>query len=312
MISPNDIRFEILKEEGNACRFALGPLNHGYGYTLGNSLRRVLLSSLAGAAVTEVRFSGVPHQFTTIAGVKEDVVQLTLNLKKIRFNLAGDGPVDLRLSATGEGEVTAGDIEASAGVEVVNPDLVIAHLTDKKAKLEADLLVESGYGYVPAEERETQKVGVIVLDAIFTPVLNVAYQVEAVRVGQITNLDRLLLDITTDGTIAPKDALLKAAEILMQHFYRVAQGEVEEDDAPVEERPRMTAEEKKLPLEDLELPTRVNNSLKKGGVTTCGELVDIILKGGVSGLTGIQNVGEKSLEEIQKKVTARGWFDEET
>ena len=311
MIGSNDIRLEILEEGGDIGRFAIGPLGRGYGHTLGNSLRRVLLSSLPGAAVVEVRFSGVPHQFTTIEGVKEDIVQLTLNLKKIRFNLADEEPVGLRLSATGAGEVTAGDIEVSSGVEVVNPDLVIAHLTGKKAKLEADLLVESGYGYVPAGDRETRKVGVIVLDAIFTPVLNVAYQVEAVRVGQITNLDRLLLDITTDGTVTPKDAMLRAAEILMQHFYRLAQGELEEEVAPVEEKPQMTAEEEKLPLEDLELPTRVNNSLKKGGVNTCGELMSIIWTGGLSGLTGIQNVGDKSLEEIREKVTARGWFDEE-
>ena len=308
MIGPNDFRLTVSEERKNFGRFVVEPLARGYGQTLGNSLRRVLLSSLKGAAITEVHLAGVSHQFSTIEGVREDVVEITLNLKKVRLRIEGEEPVALKLLAEGKGEVRAGDIEVPAGVEVINKDLVLATLTTDKAKLEAELLAEPGVGFVPSEERTASRVGVIVLDAIFTPVLRVSYRVEPTRFGQVTNLDKLILELETDGTIGPKEAFLKASEILMRYFYQLAQGEQEPQN--VEERvekPKMSEEEKGHPLEDLELQTRVTNNLKKGGIKTCGDLIAIIEKHGYEELMKIPNVGEKSVEEIKKKVAERGW-----
>jgi len=310
MLGPDDIEIRTVEETEVFGRFSIEPLNTGYGYTLGNALRRVLLSSLPGAALTEVRIAGVPHQFTTVAGVKEDVVQLTLNFKKVRLGIEDDESVALRLEAKGVGEVKAGDLSCPSGVEIVNPELVLAHLTSKNAKLEADLLAESGYGYVPAEERESEKIGVIALDSVFTPVLKVSYRVEKTRVGRLSNLDRLVIEIETDGTISPGEAFFAASEILMKYFYRLAQGELKEEEAIKEKAPKMSGEDKALPLEDLELPTRVTNSLRKGGIVTCGELVGIILEKGFTALTEMPNVGEKSIKDVRQKVTERGWLKE--
>jgi len=244
--------------------------------------------------------------------VKEDVVQLTLSFKKVNLRIEGDEPVALKLEAEGVGEVRAGDLVCPAGVEIANPDLVLAHLTAEDAKLEVDILAEPGYGYVPSEERGSEKIGVIALDAIFSPVLRVSYRVEETRAGRISDLDRLIIEIETDGTISPEQALFQASEVLMRYFYRLAQGELEGEEEEVpEEEPLMTEEEKGHPLEDLELPTRVTNSLKKGGILTCGDLMKIIWDKGFGALTEVPNVGEKSVQDIRKKVTARGWFKEE-
>lgn len=308
-LSPDDIKIRTEEETDVFGRFTIEPLNPGYGYTLGNALRRILLSSLPGAALTEIRIAGVPHQFTTIEGVKEDVVQLTLNFKKIRLRMKGDEPVALRLEAKGVGEVKAKDLSCPSEVEIINSELTLAHLTNKGAKLEADLLAEPGYGYVPAEERKSERIGVIALDAIFTPVLKVSYRVEKTRVGRVSNLDRLVMEIETDGTTSPGEALFTASEILMRYFYRLAQGEIEEEKAREEELPKMGDEDKALPLEDLELPTRVTNSLRKGGVVTCGDLMEIIWEKGFESLTEIPNVGEKSIKDVEQKVKERGWLE---
>ncbi|MFW6110035.1 MAG: DNA-directed RNA polymerase subunit alpha [Patescibacteria group bacterium] len=310
MIDHKDLQFQILEQDERKGSFVIEPLERGYGYTLGNSLRRVLLSSLPGAALTELRVSGVSHQFTTIPGVKEDVVQITLDLKKIRFRLEGDDPVALRVLADEAGEITAGDIEAPAGVEIINKDQPIATVTSEDTELEMELLVEPGYGYVPAEDHESDRVGVIPLDAVFSPVLNVSFDVESTRVGQITNLDRLIVNVETDGSIKPFEAMLQASETLMQIFYKLSQGETEEVLEEEDEEPRMTAEEERLPLEDLELPTRVTNSLKKGDIETCGDLVNLIDEKGMAALTEIQNVGEKSVIDVREKVLERGWRNE--
>lgn len=309
MLGPDDIKIRAEEETEVFGRFVIGPLNLGYGYTLGNALRRTLLSSLPGAALTEVRIAGVPHQFMSIEGVKEDVVQLTLNFKKVRLRIKGNEPVALRLEAKGVGEVKAKDLSCPSEVEIINPELTLAHLTSKTARLEADFLAESGYGYVPAEERKSERVGVIALDSIFTPVLKVSYHVEKTRVGRISNLDRLVMEIETDGTIPPGKALFTASEILMRYFYRLAQGETEEEKVHEEEVLKMSEEDKALPLEDLELPTRVANSLRKGGVVTCGELMEIIREKGLEALTEIPNVGEKSIRDIKQKVEERGWLE---
>ena len=221
-----DINLPELKEEkisDNAAKFVLEPLYPGYGMTLGNSMRRVLLSSLAGSAITAVKIEGVSHEFSTIAGVKEDVIELILNLKQIRFRNPNEEPVMLSLKKTG-GVVKAGDITTSNDVEVVNPDLVIANLDNSKAKLEMELKVEQGRGYVPVESRTGEKlpVGMIAIDAIYTPIKRVRYDVQNTRVGQMTNLDKLILEVETDGTISPSDAVKQASEVLVGHFQVLA------------------------------------------------------------------------------------------
>lgn len=308
MIGPDDFGLTVSEERETFGRFVIEPLARGYGQTLGNSLRRVLLSSLPGAAITEVRLAGALHQFSAIEGVKEDVIQITLNLKKVRLKLEAGEPVALKLLAKGKGEVRAGDIETPAGVEIANKDLVLATLTTAGAKLEAELLAEVGVGFAPSEEGGSSKVGVIALDAIFTPVLRVSYRVEPTRLGQIGNLDRLIIEFETDGTIRPREAFLAASEILMKYFYRLTQGEREVEAPEVEiEKPKMSQEEEGHPIEDLELPTRVTNSLKNGGIKTCGDLMKIVSEKGYEALTEIPNVGQKSVEEVERKVARRGW-----
>lgn len=307
MLDPKNVSFIIEDEEEKSARFVIQPLSSGFGRTMGNALRRVLLSSIEGAAVTEARFSGVPHQFAAIDGVKEDVVQIILNIKKLRLRIESDKAVALNLSAKGPGEVTPGDLEVPAGVTVVNEDLVLATLTSKDAELEIDLLAENGYGFVPSEERETSRVGAIALDAAFSPVKHVSFEVEKMRARGQTNLDRLEVTVETDGIISPREAFLEASEALMRYFYLLTQGEQEVVLDVEEKEPVMTEEEKRHPLEDLELPTRVTNSLKAGGVEKCGDLMEIIWDEGYSALKEIPKVGEKSVEEIRKKVEERGW-----
>ncbi|MEX0587576.1 MAG: DNA-directed RNA polymerase subunit alpha [Patescibacteria group bacterium] len=217
-----DFEIKTEKETAGQGRFVIEPLMEGYGTTLGTSLRRVLLSSLPGAAVAEVRIQGVTHPFTTIKGIKEDVVELLLNLKKIRFIFKADGPFEGTIEAKGKRTITAGDIKVSSEVEVANPDLKIATLTDKDSKLSLSTMIEKGVGYKPSEERERGKIGVIPLDSIFSPVLKVAFRTEGARVGRKTNFERLVLDITTDETVKPSRALGQAAEILRTHLERVA------------------------------------------------------------------------------------------
>ncbi len=310
MLDPKNVSLIVEDEEETSARFVVRPLPAGFGRTVGNSLRRVLLSSIEGAAVTEARFSGVPHQFTAIDGVKEDVVRLILNLKKLRLRIEGETTVALGISVEGPGEVTAGDLKVPAGVEIINKDLVLATLTSKGAKLEAEFLAERGYGFVPSEEREKSRVGAILLDAAFSPVKNVSYRVTKTRVGELSNLDSLEMEVETDGTISPREAFLEATEYLMKYFYRLTQGEQEVKLEEEEKEPVMTEEEKQHPLEDLELPTRVTNSLKAGGVKTCGDLMGIIWDEGYEALKNIPKVGEKSVEEIRKRVKERGWVED--
>ncbi|MEK7583324.1 MAG: DNA-directed RNA polymerase subunit alpha [Patescibacteria group bacterium] len=211
---------KVISKEGHKATFEIGPLYPGYGTTLGNTLRRVLISSIEGAAVTSAKIKGVDHEFSTIAGVREDIIELIVNLKKIRFKLFSDEPVTLHVSSKGAGEVTAKDIAASADVEVVNPDQLIATITDKKTDLEIEMRVEKGVGYVPVEQRQKEKlsVGEIAIDGIFTPIKNVHFEVENIRVGQRTDYNKVLIDIETDGSITPEETLKKASQILLDHF----------------------------------------------------------------------------------------------
>lgn len=224
-------------EDERKATLVVEPCWHGYGTTLGNALRRVMLSSLPGAAVTAVKIKGASHEFTAIPGVQEDILELTLNLKSLRMRLFTDEPVRLTLSVKGEKEVTAADIKAPSDVEIVNPDLHIATLTDKKAELELEIFVGKGRGYVPVEERSKEKpeLGMIAIDAVYSPVREIGYKVENVRVGQITNFDKLVMSIETDGTITPKDAVDQSLRILLDHFQLMLGGRSEGEEAPAME-----------------------------------------------------------------------------
>lgn len=290
----NQPLFEIKEEKKleNYGKFVITPLEQGYGNTLGNSLRRVLLTSLPGAAVTSVRISGVKHQFSTLRGMKEDIVEFVLNLKKVRFTYEGDKPVSGKLSVKGAGEIRAKDIEIDPTVKIANPEIVLATL-DKGAKLEAKIEIETGAGYSPGEDRATGEIGLIPLDASFSPVKRVNYKIEETRVGRLTNYDKLILEIWTDATIAPKKALLKAAEILVSYFNQI-----------VTPKKIVKKDEKKddglglvgnLSAEEIGLPTRVANALVKAGYETVADLV----KAKKSDLVKVRNLGEKSVKIIE-------------
>lgn len=286
--------FEIKSEKKTKDygKFVITPLEQGYGNTLGNSMRRVLLTSLPGAAFTNVRISGVKHQFTTLKGMKEDIVEFILNLKKVRFAYEGDKPAKASLSVTGSGEVRAKDIKLDPTVTIANPELVLAVL-DKGAKLEAKMEIEAGAGYSPAEDRATGEVGLIPLDATFSPVIRVNYKVEETRVGRLTNYDRLIIEIWTDGTIAPKEALLKGAGILVSYFTQIV--------SPKKVKKKVVKKEDelgpvgKLSVEEIGLPTRVANALVKAGHETVEDLV----KAKTADLVKVRNLGEKSVKIIQ-------------
>ncbi len=234
IILPNTI--EATEQDENRAVIAISPCHPGYGTTLGNALRRVLLSSLPGAAVTAVKIKGVEHEFSTLENVKEDVVEIILNVKLLRFRVHSDEPVEVELTVSGEGTVTAKDFEKNSEVDVINGDHVIATLTDKSAEFTMKAIVQNGRGYVPVEERDTEglDVGYIAIDSVYTPVRNVNYRTEHVRVGQMTNYDKLLLDIITDGTVSPEEAFRSAAQILVEQFGVLA--------SEVEQAPELEAE----------------------------------------------------------------------
>ncbi|KKU90191.1 MAG: DNA-directed RNA polymerase subunit alpha [Candidatus Yanofskybacteria bacterium GW2011_GWA1_48_10] len=224
-------QIKVIAKEGNRATFEIGPLMPGYGPTIANPLRRVLLSSLEGAAVTSVKIKGVDHEFSHISGILEDVIEIILNIKKIKFKLHSDGPVKLTLDAKGEREVTAGDIKTTADVEIINPSLHIATITDKKTELSIELDIEKGVGYVPVEQRQKEKlaIGVIAVDAIFSPVTLVNFKVENVRVGQRIDFNKVTMEVETDGSIQPEEAMKRVAGILIEHFKVVGEIPVSEE-----------------------------------------------------------------------------------
>jgi DNA-directed RNA polymerase subunit alpha len=292
------------EEEDNRQRFAVGPLEPGFGHTIGNSLRRTLLSSIPGAAVTQVRFDDALHEFTTLPGVKEDVTDVILNLKDLVLRSDVDEPVTLRLDVRGPASVTAGDIQLTAGVEVLNPELIIASL-NTKGRLALDLTVERGRGYVSAERnKKSSTIGVIPVDSIFSPVRRVAFTVEPTRVEQSTNFDRLVLDIETDGSISPREALASAGETLRSLVTLVA--EMSDNPQGLELGDVSTTSsgspDLDLPIEDLDLSERPRNCLKRAQVNTVGELVEKT----VDDLLAITNFGQKSLDEVIQKLDERG------
>ncbi|HEY3290707.1 MAG TPA: DNA-directed RNA polymerase subunit alpha [Anaerolineae bacterium] len=292
-------------------RFIIGAMEQGYGVTIGNALRRVLFSSLPGAAITSMRLSDVHHEFSDVPYVKEDVMQLMLNVKQIRLRMRGESPMRMRLEVRGEGVVTAGDIILPPEIEIVNPDLYLLTTDSSKAKLDVEFQVEVGRGYSPAEQRGKLPIGELPVDAIYSPIRRVNYEVEAARVGQMTNYDRLVLEIWTDGTMRPQDALRQAAHMLVQHLQLIAG--VSLDEMLPEgggESKGIPAELSGKPIEDLELSVRVYNALKRTGISTIGDLLDMIEKNGGT-LTNLRNFGEKSMAELKEKLRARGLWPRE-
>jgi DNA-directed RNA polymerase subunit alpha len=297
-------RIDEVESHDNRSVFEVNPLQDGYGVTLGNALRRVLLNSLRGAAVTSVKINGVFHEFSTIENVKEDVTQIALNIKKLRLRSFAPHPVALQLVKHGAGPVTAADIAETADVEIVNPDLVLLTLDSDDASIEMDLTVETGVGYRPAEHTEDMPIGVIPVDAIFSPVRRINFVVSDTRVGQMTNFDRLTLEIETDGTTTPQDALSSAAEILVGEFSRFAQ--IGRRPAPGEAEPASAALSGNLleaPIEELDLPMRAYNSLKRNNITKIGQLLAL----DDDELLRMRNFGKKSLDEMRERLALRGF-----
>jgi DNA-directed RNA polymerase subunit alpha len=302
---------KIVHEEVDENRgiFVIEPLDRGFGYTFGNSLRRVLLSSLEGAAVTSVKFEGVAHEFTTLPGVREDVTDIILNLKNLICILHGGSPeIEVHIAKRGAGPVTAADIEAPADLEILNPDLEIANLSDK-GKLEVTLTIGRGRGYVPAELNRGPEhtIGVIPVDSIFSPVRRVTYDVEAARVGQRTDYDKLRLDVTTDGSLNPRDAIGQAAEILIRQLaiftdIEKIEGFGEAAAAAEAAEPSLAHGMENFPIEELELGVRSYNCLKRVGIETIGDLVTKT----EGELAAIPNFGKKSIEEVKETLSTHG------
>lgn len=297
-----EIRIEMEDEE--YVHIVAEPLERGYGTTLGNALRRVLLSSLPGAAITSVRIEGVEHEFSTVPGMKEDVTEFLLNLKEVRLRAYADRPARLFLEASGEGPVTAGQIQATADYDIVNPDLRLATLDSKDASLVVDLNVESGRGYSPATVSEGLPIGVIPVDALFSPVRRVNYKVSNTRVGQNTNYDKLDLEIWTDGTINGQTAVAMAAEILREQFLPFQLlGRPEAVAEPAGRSDEVPFEGYDMPIEALDLSVRAYNCLKRSGLTTVG----VVLEKSEEELLALRNFGEKSYLELRDKLIAHGF-----
>jgi DNA-directed RNA polymerase subunit alpha len=300
-------RIEEVRSEGNLSHFEVSPLQEGYGVTLGNALRRVLLSSLEGAAVTSVQIAGVFHEFSTIPNVKEDVTQIVLNIKKLRLRSFARHALTLKLVKRGAGPVTAGDIAESADVEIINPDLVLLTLDSDSGSIEMDLTVESGMGYRPAEHTEEMPIGVVPVDAIYSPVRRVNYQVEKTRVGQMTNFDKLMLEIETDGTTTAQAALSEAADILVREFGRFAEigrpAMAGADDTPIAPAANLLD----APIEELDLPMRAYNSLKRNSITKIGQVLSL----SDDEFLRMRNFGQKSLDELKERLALRGFISPE-
>ena len=286
-------------------QFILEPLPQGYGHTLGNALRRTLYTSIPGAAITSVKIAQARHQFTTIEGVREDMVQLVLNLKQVRVSYQGTEPATLTLQAKGSGEVKASDFKCPSGVSIANPELVIAHLSDKSVKLDIEATVETGMGYSPAEERQSATVGVIPVDATFSPVSLVNYSVEATRVGRLTNYDRLILDITTDSTVTPESALKTASQTLVNFFQGIItpQSAQSAQSANSAQFAKSSTPGSNISVEELDLPTRIANALVKAGFDTVGSLIATPK----AELAKVKNLGAKSVKIIDLALKERGF-----
>ncbi len=310
MVTP---KIERKAEARNYGKFVIGPLERGYGVTLGNALRRVLLSSLEGAAVTSIRIADVQHEFSDVPGVREDVIRVMLQIKQLRMKVRDIETARLHLEVRGGGVVTAADIITPPEVEIVNPDLYLFTVDDSNASLEIEMTVEQGRGYSPADDRTNRlPIGELPVDAIYSPVRRVNWDVGSARVGQSTNYDSLTLDIWTDGTVGPEEALSTSAKLLIDHLRHLA-GVSEESLASLaetqEEGGRLTSEIIETPIENLDLSVRVFNSLKRTGITTIGEVLELLEKGDEA-VMSIRNFGEKSLDELRQKMREKGYLKE--
>lgn len=284
------------------------PLETGFGQTLGNALRRVLLSSLPGAAVTSIRIDNVYHEFSAIPDIKEDTTELILNIKQVRLRSFSDRPVQCRLEAAGGGQVTAADIICPPDVEIVNPEQVLATLDGADSHLSMELTVERGRGYVPADHREGLPIGVIPVDAIYTPIRRVNFEVEPTRVGQVTDYERLVLDVWTDATITPDEALSQASQILVRHLNLLIDlvakpaGRQEKQQIGAITIPTKLYD---TPIEDLDLSVRAYNCLKRAGITKVGQVLEMA----EDDLLGVRNFGRKSLDELRERLASRGLLE---
>ena len=314
MVMPKIEREAVARNYG---KFIISPLERGYGVTLGNALRRVLLSSLEGAAVTSIRIADVLHEFSEIPGVREDVIQVTLQVKQLRLKLDGVDSTRMHLEVRGEGTVTAADIITSAEVEIVNPELFLFTVDNPKTKLDLEFTVERGRGYSPANERSGHMpIGELPIDAIFSPVKRVNWEVTSARVGQSTNYDKLILEIWTDGTVSPERALSTAARVVIDHLRFIPGVSEETLTVAVEAETtgstsRITSELADTPVEALDLSVRVFNSLKRTGITTVGDVLDLLEKGETA-VMSIRNFGDKSLDELRQKMREKGYLKDDS
>lgn len=292
-----NFQFNGVEESAKKGIFAVEPLENGFGHTLGNSLRRVLLSSFKGAAITSVKVAGVSHKFSTLAGMSEDMIDLMLNLKSVKVAYDGDEILTATLSVKGPKVVKASDITTPANVTIVSPDVVIANVASG-AKLDLEMTVQSGYGYSPADERPTETLGVLVLDAIYSPVERVSYHVESTRVGRRTDFDRLVIEVITDGSISPRQAVIDAASVLVAAFTQIV------SPAPVVDGDLSGTSSilASVSTDDLGLPTRVANALKNAGLSTAAELA----KATDRDLKNVKNLGEKSFGLIDEALSTKG------
>ncbi len=311
LVSPR-IDSEALSQQYG--KFVIGPLERGYGTTVGNALRRVLISSLPGAAVTSIRVSGVPHEFSPIPHVREDMMQLILNIKQLRLKIHGTDSARIQLHVNHAGTITAADLALTPEVEIINPDLYLLTVDSDAddAFLDIEMMVENGRGYSPAEERGRLPIGELPVDAIFSPIRRVAYTVEKTRVGQVADYDKIIMEIWTDGTIKPEEALAQSAQIMMQHLRPLA-GVSEESLAPTEAEARdegIPNEWYDTPIEQLDLSVRVFNSLKRTGITKVGEMLEMLDRGEET-ILAIRNFGDKSLEELKQQLRMKGFLPAE-
>lgn len=300
-----EINFKVTEQNQTPeyTEFVIEPLESGFGHTLGSALRRVLLTSISGAAVTSVKINGVKHKFSEIPGVKENVVDLLLNIKGLNIRLSeGKENGTLRISAKGAGEVTGKNVEESDGVEVANPDHYIASLSGDKAKLEIELTIERGFGFSLSEDRQIDTLGVIPTDAIFSPVKRVNYTVEATRVGRKTNYDKLVLQVWTNGSVTPKEALEEAAKVLSTYFTQIFRPQAAVESTGAALVPAVSDDILKMTVDELDLPTRIYNSLRNGGIETLNDLLNTPRKE----LINMRNMGVKSISIIEEKLRDKG------
>jgi DNA-directed RNA polymerase subunit alpha len=307
MIEIEKPRIECVEsgEDGSYGKFVIEPLERGYGITLGNSLRRILLSSLPGAAVTSIKIDGVLHEFSTVPGVKEDVVEIILNLKGLALKINGEGPRTIYIDARGGGEVTAGDIKTEGDVDIINRDLHIATLSED-SRLYMEINIDKGRGYVSADRNKepNQPIGVIPVDSIYTPVKRVNFSVEDTRVGQVTDYDKLTFEIWTNGTIKPDEALSLASKVLIEHLklFMTLTDHVSDVNIMVEKEEDKKEKVLDMTIEELDLSVRSYNCLKRAGINTVEELTQRT----VEDMMKVRNLGKKSLEEVEQKLSALG------